>query len=374
MFVNLSYQIKSSKKSNPTRKMLKKSSNFEQFLFFVRKNARHISILVIAAIVLSGNLLVKNATIISPTFGEETQVLDSIPATADLEQMISTFGRFTPQIEENPQVISKKISQEIVLATSSGSYLVKSNVLGIKTANAASSTSRRSWYIIHLVRRGESLGKLANRYGISASSILAANNISDADVIRPGQRLRIPRKNGVMHVVASGESLIGIVRYFKGDLAQSVSINNLKGDADRTIFAGQKLFIVNGKKPAVTHYASNSDNSYGSSGYSNFRPYYGGGGNHFPYGYCTWYVASKRSVPWHGNANQWLWNSRAMGYGTGRSPRVGAIMVTNESWYGHVAYVESVNGNTVTISEMNYAGWGKVNYRTVSAWYGQYIY
>jgi len=120
----------------------------------------------------------------------------------------------------------------------------------------------------------------------------------------------------------------------------------------------------------------NGDTSSSSSGYSSgySRPSYSGSGGHFPYGYCTWYVASKRYVPWSGNANQWLWNARAMGYATGRTPQVGAIMVTNESWWGHVAYVEAVHGNSVTISEMNYAGWGRVNYRTLSAWYGQYIY
>jgi surface antigen len=39
-----------------------------------------------------------------------------------------------------------------------------------------------------------------------------------------------------------------------------------------------------------------------------------------------------------------------------RTPAVGGILVTNESWYGHVAYIESVEGDTFTISEWNYAG------------------
>src|SRR5215471_1229233 len=68
-------------------------------------------------------------------------------------------------------------------------------------------------------------------------------------------------------------------------------------------------------------------------------------GNHFPWGWCTWYVASRRYVPWNGNAGTWLWGARAFGFPTGSTPRVGAIMVTAESIWGHVAYVESVASN-----------------------------
>ena len=80
----------------------------------------------------------------------------------------------------------------------------------------------------------------------------------------------------------------------------------------------------------------------------------------FPYGQCTWYVAQKRTVTWAGNAGTWLKGAKAAGLATGNEPKVSAIMVTNESPVGHVAYVESISGNTITISEMNYRGFGIV--------------
>jgi surface antigen len=90
------------------------------------------------------------------------------------------------------------------------------------------------------------------------------------------------------------------------------------------------------------------------------------GPNHFAYGYCTWYVANRRYVPWLGNAIEWWANARAYGYAEGQSPQVGAIMVTRESGYGHVAYVESVNGDgTWTVSEMNFVAWNVVSRRTL---------
>jgi surface antigen len=101
-----------------------------------------------------------------------------------------------------------------------------------------------------------------------------------------------------------------------------------------------------------------------------------GASNGFTYGYCTWWVAHKRYVPWRGNAAQWWWNARPFGYPEGSAPRVGAIMVMGyggSSPQGHVAYVEGVNSNgSFLISEMNWwgvpgGGWGRVDYRTVSS-------
>ena len=88
--------------------------------------------------------------------------------------------------------------------------------------------------------------------------------------------------------------------------------------------------------------------------------------NHFAYGYCTWYVANKRYIPWFGNAIDWWPNARANGQGEGQVPKVGAVMVTRESGYGHVAYVESVNGDgSWVVSEMNFIGWNRVSTRTI---------
>lgn len=98
----------------------------------------------------------------------------------------------------------------------------------------------------------------------------------------------------------------------------------------------------------------------------------------FPYGYCTYYASTRRFVPWGGNAISWLSGAKKFGFSTGGTPQAGAIIVTSEGGYtGHVGYVESVNGDQVTISEMNYRGFGAISSRTISSSYGAimgYIY
>jgi surface antigen len=104
-----------------------------------------------------------------------------------------------------------------------------------------------------------------------------------------------------------------------------------------------------------------------------------GASGRFFYGYCTWWVASKRPIPWLGNAWQWWWNAPAYGFAEGSTPRVGAIMamgIGRSSPQGHVAYVESVDADgTFTVSEMNWwgvpgGGWGRVDVRHVTSMAG----
>jgi surface antigen len=78
--------------------------------------------------------------------------------------------------------------------------------------------------------------------------------------------------------------------------------------------------------------------------------------NRFAPGQCTWYVASKVYVPWLGNARDWWPNARTYGYAEGQTPQVGAIMVSNDSVWGHVSLVTAVDSTGWTVTEMNYQG------------------
>lgn len=100
-------------------------------------------------------------------------------------------------------------------------------------------------------------------------------------------------------------------------------------------------------------------------------------GNLYAPGYCTWYVKNKRpDLPNNlGNANTWVSRASSQGYGTGSTPRVGAVAYQPASSLGHVAYVEAVhNDGTVTVSEMNWRGLYVVTERRVAASTFTYIY
>lgn len=94
--------------------------------------------------------------------------------------------------------------------------------------------------------------------------------------------------------------------------------------------------------------------------------------------YAAWKVASTgRFVPHFGgmgNANQWESTVSAYGIQSGSEPRVGSVAVLYEGAYGHVMYVEEVNGGQITISEYNYGWSGTYSKRTISSAGLTYIY
>ncbi len=94
----------------------------------------------------------------------------------------------------------------------------------------------------------------------------------------------------------------------------------------------------------------------------------------YPWGQCTWYVASLRNVYWGGDAWEWASSARAYGQPEGMRPRVGGLVVFGPghgySQFGHVAYVVSVQGPTnFTVDEANMLGLGVVDQRHIGSLY-----
>lgn len=94
------------------------------------------------------------------------------------------------------------------------------------------------------------------------------------------------------------------------------------------------------------------------------------------YGYrnCTDWVSYRirstgRNVPSGlGNANTWDDRAPAYGYTVSSTPRAGAAAVSNSGFYGHVMYVEAVNGDgSIVVSDYNRAGTGKYDMNQISA-------
>ncbi len=225
---------------------------------------------------------------------------------------------------------------------------------------------------IYEVRPGDTISSIAARNNITTNTILWANELDNVNEIMPGDKLFILPVAGLSYTVKDGDSLDKIAEKYKANREKIIAFNDLP--ANGKIESGQEIIIPEGQKevPAPRPQAiapggiiARPYESFSTSGRQVTAA--SGRGHRFPYGYCTWYVASKKHIPWSGNAGTWLYRAKAMGYATGKKPRVGSIMVSSESWWGHVAIVEKVSGNMITISEMNYKGWGKRSTRTLAA-------
>ena len=207
---------------------------------------------------------------------------------------------------------------------------------------------KRNSVIAYEVQAGDVISEIADAFGVTVNTLLWANNLSVWDYIKPGQKLVVLPVSGTRHIVKKGETLDQIVKKYKGNLDETIEFNGLPANGNLAV--GREIIVPDGQSPV---YQSKSS-SYASTIAPDFPRPYATQSHKFPWGQCTWYVAQRRYIPWGGNAKTWMYQAPQYGFATGNEPRVGAIIATREnSYYGHVAYVESVDGDLVTISEMH---------------------
>lgn len=122
----------------------------------------------------------------------------------------------------------------------------------------------------YTVKKGDTLFSISRKYQITVAELRAANNLSENDVLKAGEKLIIPSadiSNAVVlstkntntssqstakpetsnsiktknYVVVKGDTLYGIARKFDIKLPELISLNKLEANA--TIKVGQKLLV-----------------------------------------------------------------------------------------------------------------------------------
>jgi murein DD-endopeptidase MepM/ murein hydrolase activator NlpD len=113
-------------------------------------------------------------------------------------------------------------------------------------------------YCVYTVQEGDTLSSIAVQFGLETTEdvanweLLVHSNkpdiVSEDDFIQPGQKLRIPRGNGVLHLVLSAETLFEIADQYGVDIEDIMSYNGIS-DAD-VLKIGDELLV-----PAPTRFA-----------------------------------------------------------------------------------------------------------------------
>ena len=213
---------------------------------------------------------------------------------------------------------------------------------------------------------GETLATIAAKFNVTASQIRWSNtNLTASETVVAGENLIIPPVSGIVVTVKAGDTLDSLGSAYQVDAASIADYNRLR---NLQLAAGTLLVVPDGIGPAFPPPPAQYQWRGGRGPMPTvvvtccLGPYHSA----FPYGWCTYLPATKRKVTWSGNAGYWYVNAKAQGYAVGPTPKVGAIMVTWESYLGHVAYVESVNADgSWTVSEMNYVSFGVIDLRTI---------
>ena len=108
--------------------------------------------------------------------------------------------------------------------------------------NGDSSVDQTSVYVI---RKGDSLSKIAQMFGVSVNTILAANDMKKGDKLVEGGVLFILPISGLEHTVTKGQTLQSIAKLYKADVNDIALYNGITEDTKLTV--GDTLMIPGGE-------------------------------------------------------------------------------------------------------------------------------
>jgi len=192
---------------------------------------------------------------------------------------------------------------------------------------------------IYVVREGDTLSEIAEMHGVSANTILWANDIKSASKIKIGQELVILPISGVRHTVKKGDTLQTIAKNYKADLDDVLSYNGFS--TDTMIKPGDEVIIPDGVLSTTgSSYTVSSPKTSSQPSYSGYyiRPVVGGRRSQGLHGNNGIDIAAPTGTPIIAAANGVVIVSKTTGYNGG---------------YGLYVVVRHNNGTQTLYAHMN---------------------
>lgn len=129
-------------------------------------------------------------------------------------------------------------------------YLSQSDVLKSYVTPVTDLGDRpRNEPLEYVVASGDTVSSIGELFRVSTDAIRYANNLSDEDIIKPGQGLTIPPVEGAIYVVKRGDTLSSIATKFKVPDQSIADFNYIFDNSDLKV--GQKLVVPAAEIPAI---------------------------------------------------------------------------------------------------------------------------
>lgn len=109
------------------------------------------------------------------------------------------------------------------------------------------------------VEPGDSLYSIAADFGVSIPTIMWANNLTQSSILQPGNTLTIPPVTGVMHTVKRGDTVGRIANTYQASAEEIIAFNRL-GQNGEGLKAGETIVVPNGVRQAQVARVTGSTN------------------------------------------------------------------------------------------------------------------
>lgn len=232
------------------------------YSIFIRKYLPSIIIIIIIISATTHNILAKNYS--ADEYANRT-LLSTIVNSTNMEEGWSELTEESGPATSQPKVMAYLEEQGNLQQMVVNTPFAEDTNTGFGTGTTPDDTSlvlitpedtntlqetgaiRRTDPITYVVQSGDVIGKIAEKFGISANTILWENNLSWSSTIKPGQKLTILPDSGITHEVKSGDTILAIAKKYQTTADKIVAENKLADASD--IRTGDLLFIPDGVKP-----------------------------------------------------------------------------------------------------------------------------
>jgi murein DD-endopeptidase MepM/ murein hydrolase activator NlpD len=138
------------------------------------------------------------------------------------------------------------------------------NEYGVQTQR---SDKPRDQVEVYVVKGGDTLARIADKYGVSIDTIKWANDLK-RDSLSVGQQVKIPPVTGIVHKVREGETVQSIAKKYKTDSQKIVNFpfNDFTDLDTFALSVGQTLIVPDGVQPQAAAIAQVAPPSFVAGG------------------------------------------------------------------------------------------------------------
>ncbi|MBI5465714.1 MAG: peptidoglycan DD-metalloendopeptidase family protein [Candidatus Kerfeldbacteria bacterium] len=202
-----------------------------------------------AIIVTASNLAIKKAEVDS--LGKNSLIFPLIEQEAEFsisEEGSGAWPEEASSIISADQGSANTAPADIPLSlTLNGGAILKPHL--VTTQPGIAGRDRVEKYV---VRPGDNLSIIAQRFGLKLATILWENRLNERSTIRVGQTLTILPTDGVSYRVGRGDTATKLASRFRAPAQDIIAFNHLEGG----LVVGQTIIIPGGRPPAAPQLAS----------------------------------------------------------------------------------------------------------------------
>ncbi|MGN0731269.1 MAG: peptidoglycan DD-metalloendopeptidase family protein [Treponema sp.] len=291
--------------------------------------------------------------------------------TADKKKLENNDGLGGLEISAVPQYdTQEKIENSVSENVSDAEFIETDSVQDRKDLLALEEAEKKLidgglYYSSYRIKKGDMIGVIAEKYGISQDTLISVNKIRATRTIQIGQNIKIPSLDGILYTVKKdGETPETIAEKYEVSADEVANVNKIAVNA--SLDAGQSVFVpgaeldwitrqeINGdlfRKPIRSYYRITSYFGWRGSPFTGRRQFHGGIDMACPTG-TPIYAAMEGVISYRGYSNvygNYVIVTHHSGYKTlyGHMSRFSKLTVGNRVTTGSViGYVGSTGQST----------------------------